>query len=257
MAIDAFAVLYGQFRSYKSFIALDWALCLATGTPWCGHAVKQRDILYIAGEGVAGLKLRMAAWLQHHGIDGPIPGFRVIPLAVNLMDGKEAERLILTVTEEYKTDGFTPKLVIVDTLHRSMPGGDENSAKDMGVVIRNTALIQRQIESALLVVHHAGKDAERGLRGSSGLPGATDAIIRVSPNRRSRHTVSGEAKGRGGWPKNSPSRADREPAACQRQRAAAKQPHPDGGRGASCGNEGEADADRATRAPVSGRSDRR
>jgi hypothetical protein len=180
MATDAFAVLYGQFRSYKSFIALDWALCLATGTPWCGRTVKQCDILYIAGEGVAGLKLRIAAWLQHHGIDGPFPGFRVIPLAVNLMDKTEAERLILTVTEEHKADGFDPKLVIVDTLHRSMPGGDENSAKDMGVVVRNTALIQRQIACALLAVHHAGKDAERGLRGSSGLPGATDAIVRIT-----------------------------------------------------------------------------
>ena len=177
---DGLCCLYGQFRSYKSFIALDWALCLATGTDWCGHKVKQSDVLYIAGEGVGGLQQRVATWEQHHGVTGSMPGFRIIPLAVNLMDKAEAERLILTVIEEQKADGFSPRLIIVDTLHRSMPGGDENSAKDMGIVIGNAALIQRRLGCAMLPVHHCGKDADRGLRGSSGLPGAADTIIRVS-----------------------------------------------------------------------------
>ena len=180
VAADTLSVLYGQFRSFKSFTALDWALCLATGTAWYGRTVKQCGVLYIAGEGVAGLKPRVAAWLQHHGISGPIPGFRVIPLAVNLMDKAEAERLILTAVQANKTDGFSPRLIIVDTLHRSMPGGDENSAKDMGLVIGNGALIQRRLGCALLPIHHAGKDSDRGMRGSSGLPGAADTIIRVS-----------------------------------------------------------------------------
>jgi AAA domain len=180
MVASSLCTLYGLFRSYKSFIALDWGLRLATGTDWCDRTVKQCDVLYIAGEGVGGLKLRVAVWMQHHGITDPIPGFRIIPLAVNLMDKAEAERMILTVTEEQKADGFNPKLVIVDTLHRSMPGADENSARDMGIAISNAALIQRRLGCAMLPVHHCGKDAERGLRGSSGLPGAADTIIRAS-----------------------------------------------------------------------------
>jgi hypothetical protein len=58
---DSLCTLYGPFRSYKSFVALDWALCLATGTDWCGRKAKRSDVLYIAGEGVGGLKLRVAA----------------------------------------------------------------------------------------------------------------------------------------------------------------------------------------------------
>jgi hypothetical protein len=180
LVANTLAVLYGQFRSFKSFIALDWALCLATDTDWQGHPVQQTDTLYIAGEGVAGLKLRIGAWMQHHGITGPIPGFRAIPLAVNLMDRAEATRLIVTIVEEHNKGGFDPGLVIVDTLHRSMLGADENSAKDMGVAINNANLIQRKLDCALLAVHHAGKDADRGLRGSSGLPGAADTIFRVN-----------------------------------------------------------------------------
>ncbi len=54
MVASSLCTLYGQFRSYKSFIALDWGLCLATGTDWCDRTVKQCDVLYIAGEGVGG-----------------------------------------------------------------------------------------------------------------------------------------------------------------------------------------------------------
>lgn len=180
---NSLAVLYGPFRSYKSFVAIDWALSLATGIDWCGHQVSQCDVLYILGEGVPGTKLRVAAWLQHHGIaEQRVPGFRMIPCAINLMDRAEAQRLILTVVDENKQTRFNPKLVIVETLHRSMSGGDENSAKDMGVVIANAAIIQRELGCTLLPVHHAGKDAERGLRGSSGLPGATDTIIKLTRN---------------------------------------------------------------------------
>ena len=180
VATNTLSVLYGQFGSYKSFVVLVWALSLATGTPWCDRPIERCDVLYIAGEGVAGLKPRLAAWLQHHGVTGPVPGFRVVPLAVNLMDRIEAQRLVLTMAEANKADGFSPKLIIIDTLHRSMPGADENSAKDVGTIIGNMALVQREIGCACLAVHHAGKDTERGARGSSGIPGAADTLVRVS-----------------------------------------------------------------------------
>jgi AAA domain-containing protein len=184
LVADTLCVLYGQFSTFKSFLALDFALCLATGTPWCGRPVQQCDVLYIAGEGIGGLKRRVSAWKQHHGITTPITGFRVIPLAVNLMDRNEAERLIASVTA---ADDFKPKFIIVDTLARAMPGGDENSAKDIGVPVRHGGIIQSRLGCALMLVHHAGKDAERGLRGSSGLPGAADTVLRLT---RDGHSVT-------------------------------------------------------------------
>ena len=181
LVANTLCVVYGKWASYKSFLALHAALCLATGTPFFGQPVHQCDTLYIAGEGAGGLKLRVAAWKQHHSIIEPINGFRVVPLAVNLMDKAEAERLILTVAEAEKAGGFNPRVVIVDTLHRAMPGADENAAKDIGVAIANGNLIQRRLDGATLIpVHHSGKDPERGMRGSTGLPGAADTSIRVT-----------------------------------------------------------------------------
>ena len=178
---NSLVALYGPWASFKSFIALDWALSLATGLPWLGRPVMRCDVLYICAEGVGGLKNRIAAWKQHHGITGSIPGIRVIPMAVNLMDPAEAKRLILSVLAEQAASGFTPGVIICDTLARSMVGGDENSVRDTGTVINNADLIRRELGGiTFLPVHHAGKDADRGMRGSTGLPGAVDTTFRVT-----------------------------------------------------------------------------
>ena len=65
---NSLVALYGPWASFKSFIALDWAYSLATGLPWLGRTVMRCDVLYICAEGVGGLKNRIAAWKQHHGI---------------------------------------------------------------------------------------------------------------------------------------------------------------------------------------------
>ena len=103
-----------------------------------------------------------------------------MPCAVNLMDAAEARRLILTVVEAERATGFNPKVVIVDTLHRSMPGADENSSQHMGIAISNCALIQAELKCTLMPVTHTGKDTERGMRGSNSLLGASDAVARVT-----------------------------------------------------------------------------
>jgi hypothetical protein len=186
LPLGTFSVVYGSFSTFKSFLALDMALSLATGTPWCGRAVKQTDVLYIAGEGVFGFMLRIDAWAQHHKVADELPSFRMVPLAINLMDRAHTQRLIDIITP---LDGFNPKLVVVDTLHRSMVGADENSAKDAGLAVSNAALIQQAFGCTVLAIHHAGKNEDRGLRGSTGLPGAADTIIRVNRSDEDRLTL--------------------------------------------------------------------
>jgi hypothetical protein len=175
---NTFAVLYGPPKSLKSFLALDIALCKATGLPWRGQEIEQGDVLYICAEGAPGLKRRIQAWKLKRKWSGDIPGFRAIPLAVNLLDEAQARRLVLTV-EAAKSTGFHPKLVIADTLARCAQGGDENSARDMGIIVTNGALVQRELDCTFLPIHHTGKDEDKGMRGSSALLGAADTVLRV------------------------------------------------------------------------------
>ena len=44
---------------------------------------------------------------------------------------------------------LSPKLVIGDTLARCMPGGDENSAKDMGLLVEHTDKVRRRVDCTL------------------------------------------------------------------------------------------------------------
>lgn len=55
------ALLFGESTAGKSFQALDWAACIATGKYWNGCAVQHGPVFYIAGEGKGGIGRRLAA----------------------------------------------------------------------------------------------------------------------------------------------------------------------------------------------------
>jgi hypothetical protein len=71
------------------------------------------------------------------------------------------------------------ELVVIDTLARAFGGGNENASEDMGAFITAAGAIQGRYNCALLVVHHAGKDATKGLRGHSSLLGAVDTELEI------------------------------------------------------------------------------
>jgi hypothetical protein len=75
--------------------------------------------------------------------------------------------------------GFRPSLVVVDTLARCMLGGEENSARDMGLFVAACDRIRMATGATVLVVHHTGKSAHVE-RGSSALRAACDQMIRLT-----------------------------------------------------------------------------
>jgi hypothetical protein len=77
-----------------------------------------------------------------------------------------------------------PVLIVVDTLARSMGDGDENTAKDAAMFVRNCDLIREATGAHVMVIHHTGKDEERGARGSSALRAAVDTEILVGADHR-------------------------------------------------------------------------
>lgn len=165
------SVLYGRPGAAKSFLALDWAMSVASGTPWLGREIERRWVVHIAAEGKAGLKSRARAWWDAHGRP-EIGQWRLLPEAVNLRDRREIERLEVTLAELPERPG----LLVIDTMARSIAGGDENAAKDVGEFI--AAVDALRGENAALVVHHTGKDGDRE-RGSSALRAAADLLVKV------------------------------------------------------------------------------
>jgi len=61
-----------------------------------------------------------------------------------------------------------------------MPGGDENSSIDMGMMVAAGKAIRDSVECAVLFIHHSGKDETKGSRGHSSLKAAADFEVQIS-----------------------------------------------------------------------------
>lgn len=163
-------VLRGRDSTYKSFLALDWALSIATGTSWNDRAVHRGRVLFIAGEGVEGLRDRTDAWAADRGVTVSEQDFEVRTRALNMYDpGEDFEELLERVAVE------AYDLVIIDTLRRVSGTADENSSQ-MGVVVDNIARIQRAaLNTAVLVIAHTTKKDD-DTRGFSGIEDDADVV---------------------------------------------------------------------------------
>lgn len=159
------SVICGPSGAGKSLLALDYALRVALRYP-------DASVVYVAAEGGSGYRIRVDAWLAHHRADAP-PNLHFIVREVPLLDPLAVAALAADIRH------VNPNLVIYDTLARCMVGGDENSAKDMGLLVRSVDTIRHETRSAAVLVHHAGKSGS-GYRGSSALYAAADNWIDVS-----------------------------------------------------------------------------
>jgi RecA-family ATPase len=149
-------------------------LHIASGSKWLGRDTKAGGVIYCAGEGLAGYGVRVEGWArQHPSLD--ISNFRLMPLVPNFRDEKEVAKLARTI----KQNLGDAKLIIIDTVARARPGAEENSSKDMGLFVSACDAIRVACGVAVIGVHHSGKDDERGMRGSSALEGAGDAVIHL------------------------------------------------------------------------------
>ncbi|NGM45163.1 AAA family ATPase [Rhodobacter sp. SGA-6-6] len=179
----AVSVIYGPPNVGKSFLALDLALHLSAGADrWFGHRLAKEagPALYIAAEGDDGFAARVhAARAVHPDLVNRAmqAGMQVLPLAVSLCDEDEVEAVIAMVGEIMDRP---PSLIVVDTLNKSLgPGRDENSGSDMAAFAAACRKLQRAIGAHVMVIHHSGKDASRGMRGHSSLLGDVDTAISI------------------------------------------------------------------------------
>ena len=176
----SFVALYGPPASFKSFIAMDIAECIASGRPWLGKEINGTGpVLYIAGEGHGGIGARIAAIKQHHNTPDEAQVF-VVRSQINLRSSVEDfTNLILAIDELVQELGVDLRMIVIDTLARAFGGGNENSSDDMGAFIQATGKIQNRYKCSLMLLHHAGKDTTKGLRGHSSLLGAVDTQMEI------------------------------------------------------------------------------
>jgi hypothetical protein len=175
-------VMWGAPGSGKSFAAFDIGAAIARGNKYYEKRTKKGLVLIIAAEG--DLTARTMAYLQEHRLQhGELDNLLIMQRSVNMLDPhQDMDDLLDTIQMVVDSTGEELALVIVDTLNRVMPGGNENASEDMGAVISNAKRIDEAFQCAVMFIHHSGKDETKGSRGHSSLKGAMDAEISIIRN---------------------------------------------------------------------------
>ena len=169
------SVLWGRSGAMKSFVALDMAMCVASGLKWHGKPVRQGLVVYLAAEGSHGLGRRAIGWRRTRGRDLPKPAFKLIPHGVALT-GDDLNLMVeaILALEQH------PVLIIIDTLARTFGAGDENKQADMNAYVSAADRLRETTGANVLIVHHSGVHEDKRERGSNVLRGAADTVIKVS-----------------------------------------------------------------------------
>ena len=180
--------VFGAPKSGKSFIAIAMACAVAKGTPFYGHEAKKAPVVYLAGEGVSGIKRRLAVFHQSK-YGGSLEG---APLFLSnrgsrINEAEEYEKLETEINLLKKEVGQIG-LIIFDTFQRNF-SGDENSAQEVNKFVKAADQLIHDFDCTVLLVHHTGRGNKGRARGSSVLDASIDGEFMVV---RKDNTVDGE-----------------------------------------------------------------
>jgi hypothetical protein len=180
LPVGEVTILHGQSGTKKSFLLLDWALCAATGRIWHGHPLRPGKVLYIVAEGIYGTGKRIRAWAAQHRVD-PYTlrriDFMALPINLFSITFEQANHwadVVAYLHYDY---------IVIDTLHMSSAGADENSSKDMGLVFKNARTIAGE-RAKLFFAHHDPKDGSKTGRGSGSIRDDADVVLRLAEKEK-------------------------------------------------------------------------
>ncbi len=171
-------MLWGREGTYKSFIALDWSLRLAAD---------QKTVVYIVAEGLSGIRARFLAWVTANKVrPDDLTSWHYFNSNIYLNEPGQRKRWLDYLKQYLNPDRhlgklgarITPDLIVVDTLDRCYDG-EENSSRDMGHFIDGVEELRRELDTAVLMIHHSRKEGDKE-RGTTALPAAVFASLHVS-----------------------------------------------------------------------------
>lgn len=182
---ESYAMIFGSFSTFKTFLALDMALTVACehdreSTLWTPNA--QGPVLFMAGEGRSSIAKRVKAWEQVHNEGQEVADFVLVD-PVPLINITE-EYLAAFIKEALRRhpDGYY--LTFVDTLGKSMAGTDENAQQSASAFTLLAQRLHTELGGSVVALHHSGHSDKERARGSSLFPADTDTQVRVDrPNK--------------------------------------------------------------------------
>ena len=174
------AILTGGYSTYKSFIALDMALSVATGVGGGAWQVQsQGPAVYMLGEGRAGMRSRLAAWEKHNETRVDRNDILFVDPVPHVTQGSEIRDQLL---EALLKLGSEFKFVVLDTMGRAMSGLNENASETASALSKLASDVRDGLGATVLAVGHTRKDRATGqgaTRGSGVFENDADTVLNV------------------------------------------------------------------------------
>jgi hypothetical protein len=187
-------LISGQWGTFKTFVCLDLAGSVMTGTDFAGRAVRrQGGVLFIAAEGASEVSLRLHGLTEHKLGEG---GARSIPERLPfawieecppLLSDGAVDRLAdlaggvaLRIEDDF---GLPLVLIMIDTVAAGAGLTDENAAAEIQTLMNRLNELSRRTGALVLGVDHFGKMTETGTRGSSAKEAAADVVLALLGDR--------------------------------------------------------------------------
>lgn len=182
----AVGVIGGPPKSCKTWLSLDLATSVSSGTPALGRFPVEHPgpaLVYLAEDSLPQTRDRLEGLCRHRGLDLRDLDLQLLDVPVlRLDDPLQRRRLTATVA------ALRPRLLLLDPLVR-LHAGDENNAQEMARLLAYLRELQRTYELAVILVHHVSKRRRaqpgQALRGSSDLHafGDSNAYLMRSEKR--------------------------------------------------------------------------
>jgi len=167
----AVGVIGGAPKCSKTWLALDMSLSVATGTPCLGrYDVPEPGpvLIYLAEDSLEIVRERVEGIARHRGLSLDSVPLHVITAPVLQLD-REPHRTQLRETAKQ----LRPRLLLLDPLVR-LHGIDENHAGEVAELLAYFRSLQRELNLAVVLVHHTRKNAAGGAAAGLGLRGSSD-----------------------------------------------------------------------------------
>jgi len=163
-----YGMIAGEPKTYKSVQSTDLCLSIASGSPFLNNFQVEKcgAVLYVQEENSENtvqdrVKTMAVAKgiLSGGGSMANIPFYSISNKGLNFKE-KESRKLL-----EQSIAVIRPRFVVLDPLYMMFGDVDENSAKEVGDILRWLTSLRNKYQCSLLICHHynkAGKDSTRG-----------------------------------------------------------------------------------------------
>lgn len=178
---EAAGLIGGQPKTCKSWLGLDAAVSVASGTPCLGRfAVTSPGpaLVYLAEDQDSEVRTRVEGICRSRSLDTDALDLAVITAPVVRLDCERDQKRLWRTVEQ-----TSPRLILLDPLVR-LHRLDENNSRDIAGILGFLREMQRHFKAAVILTHHASKRAQsrpgQGLRGSSDLHAFGDSNLYLS-----------------------------------------------------------------------------